>query len=100
MCHTLVDSCNVVIAASTAIILTWEQVKAALETLINFCVENPSRPSVGGAAHYALHPPGILGRRRNKKRVGKVTGIIMAWIKLEDLLISPVIRIERPPRTC
>ncbi|KAL9103729.1 MAG: hypothetical protein Q9187_008975, partial [Circinaria calcarea] len=66
-------SCNVVIAASTAIILTWEQVKAALETLIDVCVENPSRPSIGGVARYESHPPTTRGNRKNRKRADKVT---------------------------
>ena len=49
----LSNTCNVIITASLSIVLTWAQIKAALDTLINICVMHPLVPNRGGRAYNA-----------------------------------------------
>ncbi|MCJ1486531.1 hypothetical protein MMC06_006708 [Schaereria dolodes] len=46
------QSCHLAISASVAITLTWAQVQAALDTLMNMCIQHPLQASVGGKAYY------------------------------------------------
>ena len=46
------ESCHLAISASVAITLTWAQVQAALDTLMNMCIQHPLQASVGGKAYY------------------------------------------------
>ena len=48
---TLADTCNVTVTSTKAVSITWIQIKAALEQLVNVCVESPSASPVGGRAY-------------------------------------------------
>ena len=77
MKHT--DTCKVTIDSTNVITLTWAQLKAALEMLINLCVENPISSSLGGRAYYHVHDIaasflavlGTKGLGQKKKRAGQ-----------------------------
>ncbi|MCJ1238409.1 hypothetical protein MMC14_006398 [Varicellaria rhodocarpa] len=58
--------CNVAVTSTMLIILTWAQVKASLDELIDLCGSNPTGGSVGGKAYYGtmVTPSlGIVGRQ-------------------------------------
>lgn len=62
-------TCHVAITASVKLVLTWDQIKVALDRLINLCVLHPLKPAVGGRAYYgvqSLH--GLHGRRGQKRK--------------------------------
>ena len=63
-------TCNVAISAAVTVTLTWAQIKAALATLINFCVLHPLIPSKGGRAFAKT----LSGRGMEVKR-GIVDGL-------------------------
>ena len=81
-------------------VISWEQIKAALDMLINLCVSSPVTSSTGGKAYYSVTNPGTLGSRRIKKRTDPdpVSGKLMIPIPFEkktlvilngvDLLVS------------
>ncbi|MCJ1236968.1 hypothetical protein MMC14_004952 [Varicellaria rhodocarpa] len=45
-------TCSVAITASVHLVLTWSQIRIALDTLINQCVSNPLKPAIGGRAYF------------------------------------------------
>ena len=62
----LLGYCNVAVTSTMLIILTWAQVKASLDELIDLCGSNPTGGSVGGKAYYGtmVTPSlGIVGRQ-------------------------------------
>ena len=62
-------SCNVEITTSTAISLTWAQIGAGLNTLINICVMHPLVTTRGGRAYAgATSSFNLSGRGKNRKR--------------------------------
>ena len=65
-------TCNLAITATTAIVLTWQQIRAALSTLVTICVDNPTSAPQGGRAFYGTTPPTTLwsGRRRKRQATG------------------------------
>ena len=67
-------TCNVAISAAEPIVLSWEQIKITLDTLINVCVSNPFSASVGGRAFYGVQSPLKIGGRKGKKKRG-VSGL-------------------------
>ena len=61
----VLKTCNVAVSASIMIVVTWGQIKAALDTLISICVMNPSQPARGGKAYYQIQkpqPPALYAR--------------------------------------
>ena len=46
------EDCYLAITASIALVLTWQQIKAALDTLLNSCVNRPYSASQGGRAFF------------------------------------------------
>ena len=60
-------TCSVAITASVSLRLTWSQIKIALDTLINLCVSNPTKPALGGRAYYDSLSSHSLGRYRTKR---------------------------------
>ena len=59
------------ISAATTLVLTWQQIQAALGTLMNVCLQNPSRPAYGGRAYYQQ----TAKVSRRKKRQAQATGL-------------------------
>ena len=68
------DSCNVGITASPAVSLTWAQLQAGLDTLINICVMHPLAMARGGTA-YASTDPSSKFKERTKKRNFRLSGL-------------------------
>ncbi|MCJ1241699.1 hypothetical protein MMC14_009705 [Varicellaria rhodocarpa] len=64
-------TCHAAITAVATITLTWAQISAGLNTLIDTCVEHPLRGSQGGRAFYG-GPSKTMGRKR---ATTAVTGI-------------------------
>ena len=60
------NSCYIAITASVALVLTWEQVRVALNALLGSCVDNPYDRPQGGRAFYS--PPPALGKSGKTKR--------------------------------
>ena len=61
-----IGTCNVAITSAMLIVITWAQVKAALDELIDLCGSNPQQGAVGGKAYYGttVTPSlGIMGRQ-------------------------------------
>ena len=56
-------TCHAAVTALATITLTWAQISAGLNTLIDTCVEHPLRGSQGGRAFYG-GPPKTMGRKR------------------------------------
>ncbi|KAL8730048.1 MAG: hypothetical protein Q9181_004803 [Wetmoreana brouardii] len=57
--------------------LTWEQISAAFDTLLNLCVDQTPLPPKGGHATFSAHPDfKLFGRKRRKsRRDDAVTGL-------------------------
>ncbi|MCJ1237109.1 hypothetical protein MMC14_005093 [Varicellaria rhodocarpa] len=62
------SSCVMAISAATALVLTWRQIQAALGTLMNVCLQNPSRPAYGGRAYY--QQTAKVSRRKKRQATG------------------------------
>lgn len=102
------DTCHVAISAVRAIVLTWAQIQAALDTLTNRCVSTLSNSPQGGRAFYGVQTA-ISGRRRkrgedvhengSRKRQSAVSGRsttpLSAYFK--PSLLTYTQRTQRPP---
>ena len=67
------NTCRVTVEASTTVVLIWDQIKIALDALINLCVGNPLKGARGGRAFYGVQSEAaleaaIIGRRKKKRR--------------------------------
>ncbi|KAL9592043.1 MAG: hypothetical protein Q9179_007113 [Wetmoreana sp. 5 TL-2023] len=72
------DTCALAVSANRPLTLTWEQISAAFDTLLNLCVDQPLLfSSKGGHATFSAHPDfKLFGRKRRKlKRDDAVTGL-------------------------
>ena len=92
------DSCYLAISASTDLVLSWQQIRAAVEALLAICIMHPYSSPQGGRAYYQVQPSMIEGRRRKRD----VTGLnalpphanltmfeqTKPWTNLEDELKS------------
>lgn len=73
--HT--GSCKVQVLAAVHVVLTWAQIRTALRTLIDVCVDNPPKASRGGRASGGHQAPIDIGRggRKDKRTLAStVTG--------------------------
>ena len=61
-------TCHVGISASAKLILTWDQIRVAVDRLINQCVLHPLKPAIGGRAYYGVQPLQSVHGRRGQKR--------------------------------
>lgn len=63
------QTCNIGISVSRSTSVTWRQIKAAVDTIIEACVNNPLTSATGGRAFYG-HQNGfnidIVGKRRKR----------------------------------
>lgn len=62
------NSCVFAISATIRLTLVWEQIRAALTTLMNVCVRHPYQPPQGGRAYFGAQPKHIGGRRSRRRR--------------------------------
>ena len=64
----LPGTCQVAITAATTITLNWRQIRTALDTLLNVCVNTPFYTAgEGGRAYYGAQPA-VTRRSRWRKR--------------------------------
>ncbi|MCJ1234526.1 hypothetical protein MMC14_002487 [Varicellaria rhodocarpa] len=50
------EDCYLAITATVALALTWRQIRAAIDTLLNTCVNHPYNPPQGGRAYFGTLP--------------------------------------------
>ncbi|KAL9122289.1 MAG: hypothetical protein Q9187_001153 [Circinaria calcarea] len=70
--------CGVIIASSLSIVLTWKQIRTALDTLIHICLKHPLQRRVGGKAFYSPQVTprqASMNSRVKKKRSADITGM-------------------------
>ncbi|MCJ1224992.1 hypothetical protein MMC12_001639 [Toensbergia leucococca] len=68
------NTCYLAISAAVSIILTWAQIRIALSTLINMCVEAPYQNPRGGRAYSSSSWQTTSGRNQRRQSAG-VTGL-------------------------
>lgn len=66
------NTCYLAISASVALLITWEQIRAAVSALMNVCVQHPFGPPQGGRAFYGHQPPpqAVSGRKVKREHTG------------------------------
>ncbi|MCJ1241062.1 hypothetical protein MMC14_009066 [Varicellaria rhodocarpa] len=62
------NTCHVAISSSIPVMLTWDQVKIALQGLVLTCIENPMYPSRGGRAFYKNQGTPLQSKRTGQWR--------------------------------
>ena len=62
------DTCSIGIFALASVTLTWQQVLAALDDLVEICVNNPLGTAVGGRAFNGRQAAIDIGRRRRRRK--------------------------------
>lgn len=69
------ESCSIGISASIPMTLSWARIRAAVDDLVEICVNNPLTTAIGGRAYYGHQDPidigggiGVGGRRAKKSR--------------------------------
>lgn len=67
------SSCFLAISASVRIVLTWQQVRTAVDTLMNVCIGHPYQTPRGGRAFFG--PPPAISPRPGIGRREKLTGL-------------------------
>ena len=70
------DECNVVVSANSNIVITWDQIRLALEGLLLFCVSRPWQSSIGGRAYYNPEPK-FAAPSSFKRAAAKLTGMLI-----------------------
>ena len=70
------NTCYLAISASVALVLTWQQIRVALDALLNICVANPLVTPRGGRAFYGSPAPArqVSGRKKVRRGGNGVTG--------------------------
>ena len=61
-------TCSIGISVSAPLVLSWDQIKAGLNELIEICVNNPLAKGVGGRAYYGEEVLYNVGGQKPKKR--------------------------------
>ena len=98
-------TCYIAISAISSIVLNWEQIRTAIITLINVCVQHPFQPAQGGRAFYRLSKaqPVNRGKPRRRDNAG-VNGMSNQeyWLVTHSYcftsrLLRLSLRLERPP---
>ena len=59
-------TCGIVISALVAVVLQWEQIRTAVDELIEICVNNPTSTSLGGMAFWGSQVPVNLGGKQKR----------------------------------
>ena len=73
-------SCRAAISALATITLTWAQIGAGLNTLIDTCVEHPLRGSQGGRAFHGVSPSPLLRTRGGRERERATTDDVVTGL--------------------
>ena len=69
----LVDTCFLAMSASIALVVSWAQVRIALDELLGMCVQNPLQASQGGRAFFKP-PPRHIRSGRIRRGQSDLTG--------------------------
>ena len=64
------QTCVLAISASVTTTISWQQIREALDMLINVCVGNPTSPSVGGRAYLGVEDALTFKKEKERKRDG------------------------------
>lgn len=67
------ETCYLAISATANVVLTWSQIRAAMSTLFNTCVQHPLQAARGGRAYY--RPPQARLSGRLVERKGDTTAL-------------------------
>ncbi|MCJ1223606.1 hypothetical protein MMC12_000249 [Toensbergia leucococca] len=62
------NTCYLAISATAPLVLTWQQIRAAVATLMGICLENPYQSSQGGRAYFGSQLQQPNGRKAKAKR--------------------------------
>ena len=69
-------TCSIGVSASESLILTWDQITAAVNNLIGACVNRPFAKAVGGRAYHGWqNTVGSAGRRKKKRGASGVDAL-------------------------
>ena len=72
------NTCYLAISSSVAVALKWDQIRTAMATLMNICIQHPYQASQGGRAYSALPAKGSKSARRDwkgKRQNNDLTGL-------------------------
>lgn len=72
------NSCYLAISVTVALVLTWEQIRTAVATLMNVCIHTPYLAPQGGSAYWTPQAKRISGkkkRRRRRRQASNLTGL-------------------------
>ena len=69
------NTCYLAISATTSAVLTWAQIRTAVEALMNLCIQAPLTKPQGGRAYHTTLAQTSVGRRTRKKRDDGLTGL-------------------------
>ena len=61
------NSCYLAISATVSLVLAWEQIQAALATLMNVCIQHPYQPPHGGRAYFGARSKHVSGHQRRTR---------------------------------
>ena len=61
------NSCYLAISATISLVLAWEQVRAALATLMNVCIQHPYQPPQGGRAYFGAQRKRVSGHKSRRR---------------------------------
>ena len=83
-------TCQVAIAAATTITLNWRQIRTAMDTLFNICINPPLHAGTGGYAYYRP-PPTVSRRSQWGKRQETDDELSGKWDALKHRPLPPVL---------
>ena len=70
------NTCYLAISTTVAMVVSWNQIRTAVATLVNMCIQNPYQPAQGGTAYYSPQPVQAGGRNKKKmRRDSDITGL-------------------------
>ena len=70
------ETCYLSVSATVALVLSWEQIRVALATLLDTCVQNPYNLPKGGRAYYLPQDDQVRGRKeRRQNGRGSISGL-------------------------
>ena len=62
------NSCYLAISVTAALVLTWEQIRTAVATLMNVCINTPYNAPQGGSAYWTPPAKAIGGKNKRRRR--------------------------------
>lgn len=69
------NSCYLAISVTIALVLTWEQIRTAVATLMNVCIHTPYLAPQGGNAYWTPPAQRISGKKTKKRQSQTLSGL-------------------------